>query len=56
MSDKLSHEWRVTEDEQRRMSNWAEMAKQHPTWSVAYAQDVPKLLAEIARLKNVGEV
>jgi hypothetical protein len=34
-----------------RMRRWAEAAAGHPTWSVAYAEDVPVLLAEIERLR-----
>lgn len=33
------------------MRAYAQAAREHPTWSVAYAQDVPKLLAELERLK-----
>jgi hypothetical protein len=34
------------------MRQWAEAAAGHPTWSVAYAEDVPVLLAEIAALEG----
>jgi hypothetical protein len=34
-----------------RMRQWADAAAGHPTWSVAYAEDVPVLLAEIERLR-----
>lgn len=35
-----------------RMRAWAQAADGHPTWSVAYAQDVPALVAEIERLQE----
>jgi len=35
-----------------RMRAWAEAAAGHPTWSVAYAEDVPVLLAEIDALRG----
>jgi hypothetical protein len=35
-----------------RMQAWADAAKGHPTWSVAYAEDVPVLLAEVERLRS----
>jgi hypothetical protein len=44
----------VTPDLEK-MAARAEMAAGHPTWSVAYAEDVPVLLAEIARLKAAIE-
>jgi hypothetical protein len=34
-----------------RMKEWADAAAGHPTWSVAYAEDVPKLIAEVERLQ-----
>jgi len=34
-----------------RMRAYADAAREHPTWSVAYAEDVPMLLAEIERLQ-----
>jgi hypothetical protein len=34
-----------------RMKEWAGAAAGHPTWSVAYAEDVPKLIAEVERLR-----
>jgi hypothetical protein len=36
--------------EHDRMAEYAKAAAGHPTWSVAYADDVPLLLAEIAAL------
>ena len=41
----------MTGDELKRMRAYAEAAREHPTWSVAYARDVPKLLAEVERLR-----
>lgn len=38
--------------EHDRMKAYAEAAAEHPTWSVAYAEDVPTLLAEIAALEG----
>ncbi len=35
-----------------RMRAYADAAREHPTWSVAYAEDVPMLLAEIERLRE----
>lgn len=37
----------ISADEIERMQTYAAAAKGHPTWSVAYCLDVPKLLAEI---------
>ncbi len=34
------------------MRAYADAAREHPTWSVAYAEDVPMLLAEIERLRE----
>lgn len=34
-----------------RMKEWASAAAGHPTWSVAYAEDVPKLITELERLR-----
>lgn len=34
-----------------RMKEWAGAAAGHPTWSVAYAEDVPKLIAEVEALR-----
>lgn len=56
MNEKLTHEWRLKEDDLRLMRVRANMAEQHPTWSVAYAEDIPKLLVEIARLKALIEL
>ncbi len=33
------------------MRAYADAAREHPTWSVAYAEDVPMLLAEIDRMR-----
>jgi hypothetical protein len=38
-----------------RMKEWAGAAAGHPTWSVAYAEDVPLLLAEIERLRSTDD-
>jgi hypothetical protein len=38
--------------EHDRMKAYAEAAADHPTWSVAYAEDVPTLLSEIAALEG----
>ena len=42
----------MNEEELNRMRNYAEAAREHPTWSVAYAQDVPKLLDEVDELQE----
>jgi hypothetical protein len=39
-----------------RMRQWAEAAAGHPTWSVAYAEDVPLLVAEVERLRASSAV
>jgi uncharacterized membrane protein len=41
----------ISQDEIDRMAGYAETAIGHPTWSVAYGQDVPKLLAEVEHLR-----
>ncbi len=38
-----------------RMRAYADAAREHPTWSVAYAEDVPMLLAEIERLRETDD-
>jgi hypothetical protein len=38
-----------------RMRAYADAAREHPTWSVAYAEDVPMLLAEIDRLSSTDD-
>lgn len=35
-----------------RMASFADVAAGHPTWSVAYAEDVPRLLAIIDTLRR----
>ena len=42
----------MNEEELNRMRNYATAAREHPTWSVAYAQDVPKLLDELGRQRE----
>lgn len=42
----------LTDDDLSRMEGWALAASGHPTWSVAYARDVPRLIAEIRRLRE----
>lgn len=37
------------------MRERARVAADHPTWSVAYAEDVPRLLAEIDRLRKESD-
>lgn len=41
----------MPEPDLRRMRAYADAAREHPTWSVAYAEDVPILLAEIDYLR-----
>lgn len=38
-----------------RIRDRARMAAGHPTWSVAYSEDVPALLAEIERLRRESD-
>jgi hypothetical protein len=46
----------VSEPDLDRMRVYADAAKEHPTWSVAYAEDVPMLLDEIDHLRSkLGE-
>lgn len=42
----------MTDDELERMRAYAAAAREHPTWSVAYAQDVQKLLAELEQARD----
>ena len=37
------------------MAERARVAADHPTWSVAYAEDVPALLAEVERLRKESD-
>lgn len=46
----------VDETELERMRNYARAAREHPTWSVAYAQDVPKLAAEVEQWREATKV